>query len=373
MVIVNARFLTQETSGVQRFAEQICLRLRELRDDLVFVAPPDIRQHTAARRLGVRRIGRHSGHLWEQVDLPLWLLRQGKPLLVSLCNTAPLAYRNQIATHHDITYLRHPESYSRRFVWLYRTLTPLLLKRVRYLMTVSDFSRREIARSYGFPLARIIVVKNAVSGDFTPAPAGHAPAAAKPYLLAVSSVNAHKNLHRMIDAFLGLDDVPEVELRIVGGAHAAFAAHRQQTDSPRVRWLGRLSDAELIEQYRGALGFVFPSLYEGFGIPPLEAQACGCPVLASWAASIPEVLGDSAAWFDPLDSADIARGMRQLVGDAQLRAELKARGTANAARYSWANSAEKVAQLIHITLTHGTGDRSEHFAPAGKVDSTQKP
>src|SRR5690554_1452622 len=104
MIVINARFLSQEIRGVQRFAEQISLELNGLRDDLVFVAPRDIRLHRSAQQLDVRRIGRHRGHLWEQLDLPLWLTRQGNPPLVSLCNTAPLAYRNQIATHHDITY-----------------------------------------------------------------------------------------------------------------------------------------------------------------------------------------------------------------------------------------------------------------------------
>ncbi|HCL16602.1 MAG TPA: glycosyltransferase family 1 protein, partial [Pseudomonas sp.] len=110
-----ARFLTQETRGVQRFAEQVCLELGAMRKDLTFVAPQDTPVHGSAERLQVRRIGRNRGHLWEQLDLPLWLARNGRPPLVSLCNTAPLIYRNQIATHHDITYVRHPESYSRTF------------------------------------------------------------------------------------------------------------------------------------------------------------------------------------------------------------------------------------------------------------------
>src|SRR5690554_2970230 len=146
MIVINARFLSQEIRGVQRFAEQISLELNGLRDDLVFVAPRDIRLHRSAQQLDVRRIGRHRGHLWEQLDLPLWLARQGNPPLVSLCNTAPLAYRNQIATHHDITYIRHPDSYSRAFRAVYRSLTPPLLKRIKALITVSEFSRSEIAR-----------------------------------------------------------------------------------------------------------------------------------------------------------------------------------------------------------------------------------
>ena len=100
MIVINARFLTQEMRGVQRFAEQICLQLKGLRDDLVFVAPHDIHLHESAEQLQVRRIGRHRGQLWEQLDLPLWLLRNGSPPLVSLCNTArwPTATRSRLTT-----------------------------------------------------------------------------------------------------------------------------------------------------------------------------------------------------------------------------------------------------------------------------------
>jgi len=101
MIVINARFLTQEIRGVQRFAEQLCLELGKLRSDLLFVAPHDVHLRDSATQLNVRRIGRNRGHLWEQLDLPLWLARNGRPPLVSLCNTAPLAYANQIATHHD--------------------------------------------------------------------------------------------------------------------------------------------------------------------------------------------------------------------------------------------------------------------------------
>src|SRR5690606_26134498 len=161
MIVINARFLTQEIRGVQRFAEQISLELCSLRDDLVFVAPHNIRLHKSAEQLEVHRIGRNRGHLWEQMDLPLWLAKQGNPPLVSLCNTAPLAYRNQIASHHDITYVRHPESYSRAFRATYRRLTPLLLNRIKALITVSEFSRGEIAGFYSYPARQICVVPNA--------------------------------------------------------------------------------------------------------------------------------------------------------------------------------------------------------------------
>lgn len=347
MIVINSRFLTQEVRGVQRFAEQICLQLNALRDDLVFVAPNDIRLHESAELLHVRRIGRHRGHLWEQVDLPLWLARNGSPPLVSLCNTAPLAYGNQIATHHDITYIRHPESYSRTFRTVYRNLTPLLLGRIKGLITGSEFSRSEISAHYGYPVSNICIVPSAVDERFQPFCIDVARRGTTPYLLAVSSPSTHKNFARMVAAFLRIEGHNEVELRIIGDSNRVFAGSLHDVDgSRRIRNLGRLPDDELVAAYQGATAFVFPSIYEGFGIPPLEAQACGCPVIAARAASIPEVLGDSALYFDPLKVADLTHAMERVLSDEALRQDLRQRGKANVARYCWNSSARRVSRLI---------------------------
>lgn len=352
MIVINARFLTQELRGVQRFAEQTCLALKELRDDLIFVAPHGIKMIESAKALDVQYIGRNRGHLWEQLDLPFYLARKGNPLLVSLCSTAPMFYANQIATHHDINYIRYPQSYSWMFRTAYRTLTPILLWRLKSLITVSSFSKSEISEYYGYPQKRIFVVPNATSDAFKP---GVSSEEAGRYLLAVSSPSAHKNFNRMIEAFMLLRGHEDLELHIVGAASEIFAApelQRLASRDPRIRFLGRLSDAELIKQYQGATAFIFPSLYEGFGIPPLEAQACGCPVLAANAASIPEVLQASALYFDPLDVAHMAAAMERILTDVPLRQALRRRGLSNVQRFSWEDSARRVSQRIDA-LVHG--------------------
>jgi glycosyltransferase involved in cell wall biosynthesis len=351
MIVINARFLTQELRGVQRFAEQICLSLNAMRNDLVFVCPPGIRMKDTAEKLGAQVIGRNSGHLWEQLDLPLYLRRNGSPWLLSLCATAPLFYKRQVVTHHDITYVRHPESYSRAFRAAYRVMTPLMLKNAHTLITVSEFSRREISEFYNLPTSRILVVPNAVSGAFQP----RRLEIPRPYLLAVSSPSAHKNFGRLIEAFLRLKGHPEVELRIVGGANGIFAdpsLQQQAAGDPRIHFLGRLTDAQLIEQYQLATAFVFPSLYEGFGIPPLEAQACGCPVLAANAASIPEVLQSSALYFDPLDVDQMARAMALVLDNPSISDHLRTLGLRNVARFSWQASARLISHHLD-TLQNG--------------------
>jgi glycosyltransferase involved in cell wall biosynthesis len=355
MIVINARFLTQELRGVQRFAEQTCLALKQMRDDVVFVAPHGIKMHESAKALKVQCIGRNRGHLWEQLDLPLYLRRQGNPLLVSLCSTAPLMYGNQIATHHDITYVRHPESYTRAFRTLYRVMTPILLMRIKALLTVSNFSKGEISQFYNYPESKIFVVPNAVSDDFQPGPPL---TKQQSYLLAVSSPSSHKNFSRMIEAFLTLRAQEDLQLHIVGAASEIFSdpsLQRLASSDPRIHFLGRLSDTELIAQYQRATAFVFPSLYEGFGIPPLEAQACGCPVLAANAASIPEVLQASALYFDPRDVGHIASAMERILTDLPLRQSLRRRGLNNVTRFSWEDSARRVSQRIDAQLAQPNG------------------
>jgi glycosyltransferase involved in cell wall biosynthesis len=370
MIVINARFLTQEIRGVQRFAEQTCLALKQLRDDVVFVAPHDIRMHESARALDVQCIGSNSGHLWEQLDLPLYLYRKASPLLVSLTSTAPIFYSNQIATHLDINYIRFPQSYSRAFRTAYRTLTPILLSRLKALLTVSQFSKGEISSFYGFPEKQIFVIPAAVSEAFVPAPLN---ADRQQYLLAVSSPSAHKNFNRMIQAFLTLQGHENVQLHIVGGGNDIFAdpnLQRLASRDPRIRFLGRLSDAELIEQYQGATAFVFPSLYEGFGIPPLEAQACGCPVLAANAASIPEVLQASALYFDPLDVSHMAAAMERILTDVPLRQSLRRRGMINVRRFSWEDSARRVSHRIDVLIDAHSESASAPASQDPVVDST---
>jgi glycosyltransferase involved in cell wall biosynthesis len=372
MIVINARFLTQELRGVQRFAEQICLALKQLRNDVVFVAPHGIQMHETAKALDVQCIGRHSGHVWEQVDLPLYLRRQGNPLLVSLCSTAPLLYSNQIATHHDVNYVRHPESYTRTFRLLYRTMTPIMLARIKSLLTVSAFSKGEIAQVYKYPEKKIFVVPNAVSGDFHP---GSQETNKQDYLLAVSSPSAHKNFSRMIEAFLMLRGHEDLQLRIVGGASGVFNddnLQRLASRDSRIQFLGRLSDSELIAQYQNATAFVFPSLYEGFGIPPLEAQACGCPVLAANAASIPEVLQASALYFDPLDVSHMSAAMERILTDIPLRQSLRRRGLINVARFSWEESARQVSQRIDALLSPVRDRRSNQSSDALGRESSSK-
>jgi glycosyltransferase involved in cell wall biosynthesis len=346
MILINARFLAQRTTGIQRFATEITRQLLDLRSDVVLAVPPGPIEAAGLDPARILRVGRTRGHAWEQIDLPLFARRR-RCLLVNLASTGPVGYRPQISTHHDITWVRHPESFGRRFRAVYAVVVPRLIARSEALLTVSEFSRGEISDHFGVDPRRFTVIANGVDERFHPsaAPAG------APYLLAVSSPNAHKNFGRMLSAFARFAAThPQVELRVVGSQTNSFSRQRYDDSSARVRFLGRVDDDELAALYSGALAFVFPSLYEGFGIPPLEAQQCACPVIAARAASMPEVLGSSAVYVDPYDEEDLADAMSRVVDDPALRASLVSAGQTNAARFSWRASAERVSGVIDAVL-----------------------
>lgn len=344
MIYINARFLTQDITGVQRFAAELCLQLARLRDDVIFLSPRDIKQVDIASRLNVKVVGSRSGHLWEQWDLPFFLWKKGSPLLVNLGNTAPLLYLNKVMTLHDISYLRYPKTYSWSFRHYYRILMPLLLKTCKNLLTVSDFSKSEICLEYGFPIEKIHVIHNAVSGKFSEK---HEAKIRGGYFLAVSSHHYHKNFNGLLTAFNKLPEKYKMHMVVAGSTHPNYQRLEFEKNlSNKVSFVGRVSDEELVDLYRNAFCFLFPSLYEGFGLPPLEAQACGCPVIASNAAAIPEVLGESAILVDPLNNEALTEAMEKVLLNPKLRESLIEAGTKNIERFSWLLSARELSYVI---------------------------
>lgn len=336
-IILNGRFVTQEITGVQRFARGVARELIKMRDDVVVAVPGGSTiDESALPGAQYVEVGKRGGHFWEQVELPRFLKSNGRPLVVSLTSTGPAFYRNQVSTQHDVTYIHHAASFSRQFRLAYRVIVPPLLRNSRRIVTVSEFSAREVAEHYKVSQNKFFVVPNATDAIFSPA--GPKPES-DPYLLAVSSPNAHKNFGRLIEAFDRLPRDLPIKLRIIGGQNRSFSQQSFQHNTDRVEFLGRIDDLELAAQYRGATAFVFPSLYEGFGIPPLEAQASGTAVISSNAASMPEVLGESAYFFDPLNVDELESAIGTVVRDDELRASLEQRGLEKAARYSWERSA----------------------------------
>ncbi len=229
-------------------------------------------------------------------------------------------------------------------------MIPAMLKSSKHLLTVSEFSKGEINEVYGYPKDKISIIYNAVSDEFK---RKKHTGLNKTYLLAVSSPNFHKNFHGMLKAFELLGDKYNISLKIIGKTATSFAkqdfsALIKETD--KIEFMGRVDDDEMIFLYQNALAFVFPSFYEGFGIPPLEAQACGCPVISSNAASMPEVLRDSALYFSPENIPEMASAMKRIISDENIRAELINKGDSNVKRFSWLDSAIKINKIADELL-----------------------
>lgn len=348
MIYVNARFLTQPITGVQRYAIELSLCLRRMDKDIKFICPKNIILKDVALQLEAEPIGERTGHFWEQIDLPRYLKKKGAPILLNLCNTAPLFYKRKISVIHDIIYKLFPESCSFAFRLWYLILIPRVVNSSLKIITVSDFSRSEIAKEFNYPLDKIYIIHNAVNEKFKP---NTDVKCKKNYLLAVSSVNYHKNYDRMIQAYTNLykKNKHNIELVIIGGQNQCFAKQTYDITNMPISFAGRVSDKELIQLYQNATAFIFPSLYEGFGIPPLEAQACGCPVLSSNTSAMPEVLEKSCIYFEPTDISDIERAISTIIEDSTLQQKLREAGLQNIKRFNWNTSAKILYTIIKET------------------------
>ncbi len=352
MIVINGRFMTQRLTGVQRYARGITRELLATRDDVEVLVPRNAAIRDDYSDIIATRYGRLTGHAWEQVSLPRYAAANAR-LLLNLGSTGPAFLSRQVVTNHDITYVRHPASFAPSFRLLYRMLTPVLLRRAAHIITVSEFSKREISSFFGIPETKFSVVPNATDSSFTPG----SPRRTDPYLLAVSSPSSHKNFGRLLDAYARIGTAARPRL-VIAGSTAPALVRPEFANQPGVDFVGRVDDEELLALYRGASAFIFPSLYEGFGIPPLEAQACGVPVLAADIPAAREVLADSARYFDPTSVEDIARAIRdaaQLTGPR--REALIESGLQNAQRFSWANSAREVGAILDGLPAPRTGDR----------------
>jgi glycosyltransferase involved in cell wall biosynthesis len=301
----------------------------------------------------------------EQIRIPACLTRERAELLHEPHYVLPAATPcRSVVTIHDCIHLMFPQYLPNRLAYVYaKGMMWTATRKATRILTVSEASKRDILRFFDIPAEKVSVIYNAIDPRFLGAADFVRMDLVKqryqldhPFVLYVGNIKRHKNVERLIDGFgraraAGLE---ELRLIIIGdeiSKHPALrqAVHRHRLDK-HVRFLGFQPHETLAAFYRLARVFVFPSLYEGFGLPPLEAMACGTPVVTSNVSSLPEIAGDAAVLVDPYDADAIAEGIRRAVTDEGLRAELVERGLARARTFSWAQSVAKIHRIYMEVL-----------------------
>ena len=309
----------------------------------------------------------------EQVHVPLVLRRERPDVFHAPHYVLPAAVTcRSVVTIHDCIHLMFPQYLPNKMAYAYaRAAMWTAVKRSDRILTVSEASKRDILHFFNVAPEKIVVVYNAIDDHFWLTPPDEEVARVREryqldheFILYVGNIKPHKNLVRLIDAFgeLRRTGFEDLKLLIIGDEISKLPSLRRAVHGHKlhkhVRFLGYVSDDTLRVLYRLASLFVFPSLYEGFGLPPLEAMASGTPVVTSNQSSLPEVMGDAAVLVDPYDVGSIVEGMRRVLADSGLAADLRRRGPERAREFSWARSVEKTRTVYEQVGHLSTAARS---------------
>ncbi|MDP9090020.1 MAG: glycosyltransferase family 4 protein [Pseudomonadota bacterium] len=349
-IAINGRFLTRPATGVDRFAREL-LRAWSPRyavSGATRVVLPANSQVSSVEGVALpfQRVGSLKGHAWEQVELPLHC---SEDLLLNLCNTGPVLHRSQLVVLHDAGVNATRSSYK----WTFRTwqtfLIGSLMRRANIVATVSKFSASELIRWFPGIRRRVEIISE--SGEhILDVPADHTVLQRlqlrdERFVLAVGSRSPNKNFSAIIRAAALLSDM-DIKIVAVGGSNSRIFSG-VELEAKNLILAGYVTDGELRSLYENAQCFVFPSFYEGFGLPPLEAMHCGCPTLVSNRSAMPEVCGEASLYFEPDDPADIAQQLRRVLSSGTLRSEMREAGFIRTKLFTW----NKAADQLHSLLT----------------------
>ncbi len=356
-IFVNARFLCEPITGIQRWARETLFALDLLIEDgtidgskykIILLSPTMPSDMPKYLHLSLSVRGLLRSHLWEQIELPF--LARG--FLVNFKNTAPMFKKNMSMQIMDLQPFARSDTHSKAFNAIYKTIIPRAARSAKIITCLSGNTVREIEKHLGISKDKCVITESGhehilrfESDDSVLSE--HSLDKGK-YLLAVSSLNPNKNFAAILRA-MKLAKVDN-KLIIAGGTNPRIFRDQGVEKMPDdAVYVGRVSDERLRSLYENALGFVYPSFYEGWGLPPGEAMLLGCPVISSNTSSLPQVCGDAVLYCDPADDQSIADQITKLCGDAELRNKLMIDGIAQSQKFTWRKVALNVWRSIEKT------------------------
>ena len=324
-IVINGRFLSRRITGVERYGREIIHLFRD------------------SYRVEKTRNNGLAGHAWEQLVLPTKL--KSESILWSPANTGSLLVHNQALTIHDLSPLEHPEWFEKSFAAWYRLFLPMLAKQVQVIFTPSEYVKQKVLKR--LKVKHVIVTPNGVDTTvFHPEACQHTYEFPQKYILFVGSLQPRKNLVGLMQSWhMVKDDFKDIWLVIAGEAGHVFRAIKFFGDE-RIRFVNYVSEADLPGLYAQAEILVLPSFDEGFGLPVIEAMACGTPVIVSNGGALPEVVGNAGLIFDLSMPDGLAQTIRDCLSNNNLRLSLKEKGLTRVKNFSW----QQTAELIWKTL-----------------------
>lgn len=357
MITVNGRFLTQRITGAQRYAHEVGKRLIAARgaEGIQFLMP----KHQGAmpqRFCGViQQVGHLRGHPWEQFELGRQANRAGG-VLWSPVNVGPLTASCHVVTIHDVFSIEFPDLVSRKFHWWYSFLLPRLASSAQHIITVSEYSKQRIVDRLQAPEEKVSVVNAAVDHRFSLAEPDQVARVSERYslpgefILTLSSLEPRKNLERVVNAWLRLVEEDRPPLVIAGGLGVQRVFGSYSIGDLRrykgIQLLGYVPDEDLAALYSAATIFVYASLLEGFGLPPLEAMACGATVVTSNTSAMKETSGGLAFLVDPNSIESIANGIVEALGTKRSPADRDRLSEYVRDRFTWSNTADQIEKIL---------------------------
>lgn len=347
-IYINGRFLTQNITGVQRYAIEIVKALDKYLSDnklnnkykFEIVCPENIKQNLELKNIKIKQIGILKGHLWEQIELPLYAKNK---FLFNFCNCAPLIKKNQIVTIHDVAVCAVPYAYSKIFRIWYKFMYRILTSRLKKIFTVSEFSKKELNKYFNIPLEKVEITYNGIDHMKNIKPDesifSNFDIEKNNYVLAVSSLNPSKNFKLILET---AKISPEINFVIAGGTNSTVFKEQGLEITSNVKFIGYVSDKELVALYKYASCFVYPSIYEGFGIPPLEAMYFNCPVIVSNIEVFKEIYKDNVLYCDKYNVDSLLEKIILLMKSKSLKNKIINKSKQLVDIYKWEKSSKKI-------------------------------